>query len=51
MGKLTVTPSIQEWQDGGTFDFIDASTNLVIPDGDQTAWGYKVYYGFPNEDR
>lgn len=47
MGKLTVTPSIQEWQDEGTFDFIDASTNLVIPDGDQTAWGYKVYYGFP----
>lgn len=47
MGKLTVTPSIQEWQDGGTFDFIDASTNLVIPDDDQTAWGYKVYYGFP----
>lgn len=47
MGKLTVTPSIQEWQDGGTFDFIYASTNLVIPDGDQTAWGYKVYYGFP----
>ena len=47
MGKLTVTPSIQEWQDGGTFDFIDASTNVVIPDGDKTAWGYKVYYGFP----
>ena len=47
MGKLTVTPSIQEWQDGGAFDFIDASTNVVIPDGDQTAWGYKVYYGFP----
>ena len=47
MGKLTVTPSIQEWQDGGTFDFIDASTNVVIPDGDQTIWGYKVYYGFP----
>lgn len=47
MGKLTVTPTIQEWQDGGTFDFIDASTNVVIPDGDQTTWGYKVYYGFP----
>lgn len=47
MGKLTVTPTIQEWQDGGTFDFIDASTNVVIPDKDQTAWGYKVYYGFP----
>ena len=47
MGKLTVTPSIQEWQDGGTFDFIDASTNVVIPDKDQTDWGYKVYYGFP----
>lgn len=47
MGKLTVTPSIQEWQDGGTFDFIDASTNVEIPDGDQTTWGYKVYYGFP----
>ena len=47
MGKFTVTPTIQEWQDGGTFDFIDASTNVVIPDGDQTDWGYKVYYGFP----
>lgn len=47
MGKLTVTPTIQEWQDGGTFDFIDASTNVVIPGGDKTAWGYKVYYGFP----
>lgn len=47
MGKLTVTPTIQEWQDGGTFDFIDASTNVVIPDKDQTDWGYKVYYGFP----
>lgn len=47
MGKLTITPSIQEWQDGGTFDFIDASTNVVIPGGDQTDWGYKVYYGFP----
>lgn len=47
MGKLTVTPTIQEWKDGGTFDFIDASTNVVIPGGDQTEWGYKVYYGFP----
>lgn len=47
MGKLTVTPTIQEWKDGGTFDFIDASTNVVIPGGDQTNWGYKVYYGFP----
>lgn len=47
LGKLTVTPTIQEWQDGGTFDFIDASTNVVIPGGDQTNWGYKVYYGFP----
>ena len=47
MGMLTVTPTIQEWQDGGTFDFIDASTNVVIPDKDQTDWGYKVYYGFP----
>lgn len=47
MGKLTVTPTIQEWKDGGTFDFIDASTNVVIPDKDQTDWGYKVYYGFP----
>ena len=47
MGKLTVTPTIQEWRDGGTFDFIDASTNVVIPGGDQTDWGYKVYYGSP----
>lgn len=47
MGKLTVTPTIQEWKDGGTFDFIDASTNVVIPGGDQTDFGYKVYYGFP----
>lgn len=47
MGKLTVTPTIQEWQDGGTFDFIDASTNVEIPDSGKTAFGYKVYYGFP----
>lgn len=47
MGKLTVTSSIQEWQDGGTFDFIDASTNVEIPDSGKTDWGYKVYYGFP----
>ena len=47
MGKLTVTPTIQEWQDGGTFDFIDASTNVEIPDSGKTVWGYKVYYGFP----
>jgi len=47
MGKLTVTPTIQEWQDGGTFDFIDASTIVEIPDSGKTDWGYKVYYGFP----
>lgn len=47
MGKLSVTPTIQEWQDGGTFDFIDASTNVEIPDSGKTDWGYKVYYGFP----
>lgn len=47
MGKLTVTSTIQEWQDGGTFDFIDASTNVEIPDSGKTAFGYKVYYGFP----
>lgn len=47
MGKLTVTPTIQEWQDGGTFDFIDASTEVIFPDADKTDWGYKVYYGQP----
>lgn len=47
MGKLTVTPTIQEWKDGGTFDFIDASTNVEIPDSGKTDWGYKVYCGFP----
>ena len=47
MGKLTVTPTIQEWQDGGTYDYIDASTNVEIPDSGKTDWGYKVYYGFP----
>lgn len=47
MGKLTVTPTIQEWKDGGTFDFIDASTNVEIPDSGKTDWGYKVYYGSP----
>lgn len=47
MGKLTVTPTILEWQDGGTFDFIDASTNVVIPDSGKTDFDYKVYYGFP----
>lgn len=47
MGKLTVTPSIQEWQDGGTYDYIDASTEVIFPDADKTNWGYKVYYGQP----
>lgn len=47
MGMLTVTPTIQEWKDGGTFDFIDASTNVEIPDSGKTDFGYKVYYGFP----
>lgn len=47
MGKLTVTPTIQEWQDGGTYDYIDASTEVIFPDADKTDWGYKVYYGFP----
>lgn len=47
MGKLTVTPIIQEWQDGGTYDYIDASTEVIFPDADKTDWGYKVYYGQP----
>lgn len=47
MGMLTVTPTIQEWQDGGTYDYIDASTEVIFPDADKTAWGYKVYYGQP----
>lgn len=47
MGKLTVTPTIQEWQDGGTYDYNDASTEVIFPDADKTNWGYKVYYGQP----
>lgn len=47
MGKLTVTPTIKEWQDGGTYDYIDASTEVIFPDADKTDWGYKVYYGQP----
>ena len=47
MGKLTITPTIQEWQDGGTYDYIDASTEVIFPDADKTDWGYKVYYGQP----
>ena len=47
MGKLIVTPTIQEWQDGGTYDYIDASTEVIFPDADKTDWGYKVYYGQP----
>lgn len=47
MGKLTVTPTIQEWQDGGTYDYIDPSTEVIFPDADKTDWGYKVYYGQP----
>ena len=47
MGMLTVTPTIKEWQDGGTYDYIDASTEVIFPDADKTDWGYKVYYGFP----
>lgn len=47
MGKLTVTPTIQEWKDGGTYDYIDPSTEVIFPDADKTDWGYKVYYGQP----
>ena len=47
MGTLTVTPTIQEWQDGGTYDYIDASTEVIFPGGEDTGWGYKVYYGQP----
>lgn len=47
MGMLTVTPTIQEWKDGGTYDYIDASTEVIFPDADKTDWGYKVYYGQP----
>lgn len=47
MGMLTVTPTIQEWKDGGTYDYIDASTEVLFPDADKTNWGYKVYYGQP----
>lgn len=47
MGMLTVTPIIKEWQDGGTYDYIDASTEVIFPDADKTDWGYKVYYGQP----
>lgn len=47
MGMLTVTPTIQEWKDGGTYDYIDASTEVIFPDADKTNWGYKVYYGQP----
>ena len=47
MGTLTVTPTIQEWQDGGTYDYIDASTEVIFPGDEDTGWGYKVYYGQP----
>lgn len=47
MGMLTVTPTIKEWQDGGTYDYNDASTEVIFPDADKTDWGYKVYYGQP----
>lgn len=47
MGMLTVTPTIKEWQDGGTYDYIDPSTEVIFPDADKTDWGYKVYYGQP----
>lgn len=47
MGMLTVTPTIKEWQDGGTYEYIDASTEVIFPDADKTDWGYKVYYGQP----
>lgn len=47
IGMLTVTPNIQEWKDGGTYDYNDASTEVIFPDADKTNWGYKVYYGQP----
>lgn len=48
MGKLTIKPLVKEWEDGGTYTYIEkASCDVTIPDGDKTDWGYKVAYGKP----
>lgn len=48
MGKLTIQPLVKEWEDGGTYTYIEkASSEVIIPDGDKTDWGYKVAYGKP----
>lgn len=48
MTKLFIMPTIVDWQDGGTHNFVDkGQTDVVIPDKDQTDYGYKVAYGNP----
>ena len=47
MGTLYIQPSVADWVDGGTYNWIDATTGVDINETDTTDWGYKVYYGFP----
>lgn len=48
MTKLFIMPTIVDWQDGGTHNFVDkGQTDVEIPDKDQTDYGYKVAYGNP----
>lgn len=48
MGKLTLQPLVKEWENGGTYTYIEkASCDVTIPDRDKNGWGYKVAYGQP----
>lgn len=46
--KLSILPTIVDWEDGGSYTYKDkASSNVEIPDADKTNYGYKVAYGKP----
>ncbi|HCY74114.1 MAG TPA: hypothetical protein DHU75_08675 [Rikenellaceae bacterium] len=47
MGSLYIQPTVADWVDGGSYNWIDATTRVEINENDTTEWGYKVYYGFP----
>lgn len=47
MGSLYIQPTVADWVDGGSYNWIDATTGVEINENDTTEWGYKVYYGFP----
>lgn len=50
MGTLSILPTVVDWNDGGTYNYIEkASSDITIDDGKKGDYGYQVYYGEPKK--